>query len=142
VEQVLTKVPLFSRLLQIAIRRRHDADVDADAAAGADRLDLALLQHPQQFDLEGRTRLADLVKEDCPAVGLLKESGVGRHRARKGPALVPEQLRFEQRLGQRTAVERHKRAARTRAEAVNRPRDQLLASARLAVNSDRETGPR
>jgi len=49
-------------------------------------------------------------------------------------ASSPEQLAFEQRLGKRRAVDRDERLAAPRREVVDRPRDQLLAGARLAFD--------
>ena len=48
-------------------------------------------------------------------------------RTGKGALLVAEQLAFDERFGQRRAVDRDERHAPARAEVVNRARDEFLA---------------
>ena len=60
-----------------------------------------------------------------------------RHGARERAAHVAEQLRFDQRLGQRRAVDAHERHLALRAPVVNRARDELLAGAGLARDEHR-----
>jgi len=66
------------------------------------------------------------------AARLLEQSRLVRARARERAAHVPEQLRLEQRLGDRGAVDADERLARARAGAMNRPRDDFLPRAALA----------
>lgn len=44
IEQVFAELPRLGALQQVVVGRRDDADIDLDRFAGADRLDLALLQ--------------------------------------------------------------------------------------------------
>ncbi len=60
-------------LVEPAVRRRHDARVDAARHVLADAPDLPVLQHAQQLGLRARRQLADLVEEERAAVGLLEE---------------------------------------------------------------------
>ena len=57
-------------------------------------------------------------------------------------AHVAEQLGLEQRLRQRAAVERDERLLAPQRVEVDRPRDELLAGARLARHQDRAVGAR
>ena len=65
-------------------------------------------------------------------VGLLEAADLGLVRAGERAALVAEQLRLEELLGERSAVDGDERTGAARAEIVDRARDQLLAGARLA----------
>src|SRR5262249_12396469 len=64
IEEIGSESPGRDRLPQIAISRRDDPDVHSDALARPHRLELLLLQHPQQLDLRLERQLADLVQED------------------------------------------------------------------------------
>src|SRR5438046_10452606 len=97
-----------------------------------DALRSPLLDHPQQLGLRGRRQLADLVQEQRPARGGLEGSLAERVRARKGAALVTEQLVFDEVLGERGAVEGDERAFRIRAEAVQLAGDELLSRSALS----------
>ena len=86
VEQVLAEPLLGHLLLEIDVGGRDHPDVDLGRAAGADRPQLAFLEHAQQLHLQRRRGLADLVEEDRPAVGLLEEPLGVAHRAGERPA--------------------------------------------------------
>ena len=58
-----------------------------------------------------RRHLADLVEEEHAAVGLLDAARLGADGAGERAALVAEQLRLEQLIGQRRAVDRDERPA-------------------------------
>src|SRR5262245_7024770 len=72
IEQVLTKATIGDGLLEIAIRRGDDSNVDAVSAIVADALVLAFLQHSQQLALQIERNLSDFVKEDRASVGQLE----------------------------------------------------------------------
>ena len=95
------------------MRRRDDAHVDLDRVRVADALELALLQHAQQLRLQRRAHRPDLVEEQRALVRLLEASLARADGAGERAAHVAEELRFEQRLGNRAAVERDE-AVRTR----------------------------
>src|SRR5262249_9487751 len=67
-----------------------------------------------------------------PGLGL-----VGRERA----ALIPEQLRFEQIVGNRRTVDVDERSSRAGARPVDGPHDEALAGAGLAAQEDRRGAP-
>ena len=62
--------------------------------------------------------------------------------AREGALLVAEELRLEQRLGQRGARHGHERPRAPRALDVDGPREELLARAALALDEDGRVAPR
>src|SRR5439155_1208759 len=90
--EVLAEPPRLDLGVEVAVRRRQDACVHGDCPVAAEPGDLPLLDHPQQLGLRGRRQLADLVQEQRPARGGLEGSLAERVRARKGAALVTEQL--------------------------------------------------
>src|SRR5437899_13108375 len=63
-------------------------------------------------------------------------------RAGERAFLVAEELRFEQRLGNRSAVDRDKRSIGARAQRVQRAREELLPGAALALEQNRRVGRR
>ncbi len=128
---------MISTVLEVAVGRGHDANVDLDRLAAADALELALLQHAQQLDLHVGGQIAHLVEEQGAAVGHLEAPQPPRHRTREGSLLVTEQLGFEDARCQRGAVDAHERARFARAVDVDRARDHLLAGAGLAAQQDR-----
>ena len=109
---------------------------------GAHRLEGAVLEHAQELHLQGRAHVADLVEEDGAAVREAEApfavvDGVG-----EGAAHVPEQLRLEQLLGDRAAVDGDEHALGAAAAPVQGARDHLLARAALARDQDGAVGVR
>src|SRR5262249_12759087 len=102
----------------------------------ADAADRPLLQGAQELGLKRGRELADLVEEAGAAGRGLEQAAARRERAGERAALVAEQLRLEQRLGQRGVVDDHEGPRGPRAGAVNRARDQLLAGPGLALDQD------
>ena len=107
--EILTERPRVDRRPQVTVRRGDDSGVHLDVAFGADASDLSLLQGPQQFGLDRRSDFADLVQEYRAAAGDFEQTCLVAHGARKSASHVAEQLRFEQRFGQRRAVDAHER---------------------------------
>src|SRR5262249_11113723 len=104
----------------------------------ADRHDLALLEDAEQLRLHRRRHLADLVEEDGALLGRLEEPAAVVRRARERASPVAEQLALEERLLERGAVDGEERRLRTRALAMDRARDELLAGPRLALDQHRD----
>ena len=80
--------------------------------------------------------LTDFIEKHGPALGnfelaLLLDNGSG-----EGALLVAEELAFEQRLGQRGAIDRHARLVGACAVAMNGARHQLFARSALAEDQD------
>ena len=138
VEQILPEASLFDLFFQIPIRGRNEAHIHVHVARGADRLDLALLQHAQQLRLHGRGKLADLVEHERAPVRLREESATRLHGPRERATGVPEQLRLRQVRRDRGAVEAHQRPRRAAALGVDERGDQLLPRSRLAADEERD----
>src|SRR6185436_18154294 len=84
VKEVLAEGAARDELLEVAVRRRHEAHVDADRLDAADPLELALLKSAQELHLHLDGDLADLVEEERPAVGELEPPRLRADRAGEG----------------------------------------------------------
>ncbi len=143
VEQVLAERALGDHVAQVAVRRGDDADVDAShRAVGADLLQLAGFQEPQQQALHAQRHLADFVEEDGAAVGHLELARLVAIGAGEAALDVAEQLRLEQRFGQAGAVDGDDGARGARAALVDGVGDELLADAALAGDKHLGVGTR
>src|SRR5262249_20951592 len=100
----------------------------------------ALGQRAQELGLEERRHLADLVEKQRSAVGQLELANLGAHRAGERAFLVAEQLRLEERRGQRRAIDRNERAVFAPALEMNRARAELLAGAGFAADEHGRVG--
>ena len=139
-EQILPELPLADRRLQIVVCRRQDSHIDRQGAGGADRLHLAVLQHPEYLGLGPRAHVADLVQEDRAAVSLNEFSDLACGGPGKRPLLVPEQLALDQLLGDRRAVHLNKGLPLSLAETMDLPGHQLLAHAALSGDQNGRAG--
>ena len=101
VVQVGAEPPFLHQRFERLVGRGDQPDVDLDRCRAAETLDLALLQHAQQLDLGRRVEVADLVEEERPAFGELEPAFLRRLRAGERAPFVAEELRLDQRLGQR-----------------------------------------
>ncbi len=137
VEQILAERPLGHQPREVAVGGRNHAHVHLDRPRIADALHFPLLQRPQQLHLQRRAHRPHLVEEERALVRLLEPADAVADRAGERAAHVAEQLRLEQRLGNRAAVDRDELAAPPRAVVVNRARHQLLARAGLAADENR-----
>ena len=121
---------------QFLVRRREHADVDLHARRAADRLDHLLLQRPEHLRLRLQAHVADLVQEERAAIRQLELAAPIRDCAGKRPLDVAEQLRLDQLLRDRRAVDFDERPVPPAAHRVYRARDQLLPRPVLAVDQD------
>src|SRR5262249_4050464 len=132
IEQVLADATGRNRVLEVSIGRRDEAHVAAQGRRTAYALELALLQDAQELGLYGQRQLADLVEEQRAGRGQLEAPRLLAVGARERAALVAEELRLQQRLGQGGAVDGQEGTVGPAARGVNRARDDFLAGAALA----------
>jgi hypothetical protein len=136
VVQVFAKALFEHRLLEVLVRGGDDADAGAHRLLAAQPLERTFLHQPQQLGLGRESQRADFVEEDRAAIALLELAAPLLRGAEKGAALVAEQLAFQQRLRDRSAVHRQERALGPLAVLVHGARDQFLAGAALADQQD------
>ena len=88
--QIRAERAFRDRLMQIAIGRGDRANVGPHNACAAQRLELTLLQGPQQLGLCRWRQLGDFVEEQDAAAGQLDLPRLRLRRARKGAPLNPK----------------------------------------------------
>jgi hypothetical protein len=96
-----------------------------------------MLERAQELGLKAWRHLADLIEQERPAMGFLEQALLVRGRARERALDVAEELRLEERLGERRAVDGDEGPARALARVVDGLGDQLLARSRLTVDEHR-----
>ena len=109
VKRSLRKVPAVFAAFRSRLVAAMTRTSTRNGLVPAHALELALLQDAQERDLRLRGQLADLVQEDRPAVRELEPTDALLQRARERPALVPEQLRGNQRRLDGPTVDRDER---------------------------------
>ena len=135
--QILAEAPFGELVLQFAAGG-GDGAKGAFARLGiADRRDLELLDHAQQFDLHVGWNVGRFVKEDRGPVGQFEQTWPGSVGAGERPFDVTEQLALDQRRTERGQIDRHEGPLGSQRVAMNRAGDQLLAGAALAGDQHR-----
>jgi hypothetical protein len=99
---------------------------------------VAFLQHAQELDLCRQREVQDLVQEQRPTRGEVKMAVLVAVGAREGASLVPEELGFDQRLGDCATIEGDEGPLAARAVLVNGACDQFLPGAGLALDQHGE----
>src|SRR5262249_51165479 len=90
VVEVLAERPLRDRAFQIPVRGCHHAHVYLDGFFAANPLELVILQYLKKLGLEPNVHVADLVEQDCAAIGGLKQASLSLKCSRESAALVAE----------------------------------------------------
>src|SRR5690606_12075948 len=109
VEQVLAELAFLDHLPQVAVGGGGDADVDGDRLGRAQRDNATFLDDAEQLGLDLRRKLADLVEEKCAAVGCTDEAQRGLLGAGERALDMAEELRLEQAVAERGAIDRDER---------------------------------
>ena len=138
--KVLAEAPGGDLGDEVAVGGGDDAHIDLHRGRAAEPVDLALLQCAEQLRLQADVHLADLVEQERAAAGGLELADPAGDGAAEGALLVAEQLRFEQVLRDRRAVQRNERAARAARAAMQVARQHLLAGARFTRDQHRCLG--
>src|SRR3954449_7523322 len=84
IEQVQAEGSSCDHGLQVLMSREYYAGFEGNGPAAAETGKLALLQHPQKFNLCLETKFADFVEEQSAASSLFKVADPGSVRAGKG----------------------------------------------------------
>ena len=107
IEEIFAKFVCGDPVDQPPVGCGDDAHVDDRCAPfGADALNFAVLQKPQQRGLHLKAHLPDFVHEDRAAVRLLEPALFVAVRVGETAAHVSEKLRGQQRIGNARAVDR------------------------------------
>src|SRR5713101_1301619 len=142
VVQITAKFPVRDHLFEIAIRRSNQPDVDFSRHGAAQALEFTLLENPQELGLDLNWDVSHLIQEQSAFVGKFETADFLCNRSGKGSSLVAKEFAFQQVKRDSGAVQFDVRTSTTRADVVNRMRDELLACACLTLNHySRRRGP-
>ena len=142
VEKILAKCSARNFLLQVFVRCGDDAHVDAQGFVGAHALEALFLKHAQNFRLRAQAHVADFIEKERTAVGFLKFADFVFCRTGKAALDVAEELRFDQLLGNRGAINFHERAFAAKARGMQGARNKFLARAAFTIDKDAAVGRR
>lgn len=132
----------LDRAVEIDVRGRDDPHVDRDRFLPAEPLDLAFLQEAQQARLAFDRHVADFVEKQRAAVRRFDPARAPLVRAGERAALIAEQLRLQQVMRNRAAIDRDERPLAADGALVDRERRQFLAGSRLARDEHARVGLR
>ena len=136
VVEILAEAPGGHGLLDVLVGGGQHAHVHLDGVAAAHAGELPVLEHVQELALERRVEIADLVEEDRAVVGGLELAHLEGMGPREGPALVAEELGFEQLARHRGAVDLDVGPRLAGRVVVDGAGHQVLAGSRLARDED------
>ena len=138
VVEVLPEAPGQDLIHQRDVIGGENAHIHGHRVASAEGPDLAFLQHAKELGLNRQRKVRDLVEEEAASLRELEVPVLPLTRAGERPLFVAEQLGLDQRLRNPATVERDEGSCASKAQLVNRPRDELLSRAGLPLNEDRE----
>ncbi len=117
--EVFSKTPIFHDLAKVAIGGGDHTHVGTCGAGAANASNLTVLQNAEQLGLHRRVDVPDLVEEQGPAFCFLEEAWLGRMCSRECAPNVPEELAFEQVVGNRSTVDGNEGLRRALAREVD-----------------------
>src|SRR5688572_17724962 len=142
VVEIFPELRRLNLLAQVAVRGRDQPDVGAAGdRVAADRLNLSGFGKAQQHRLHPEAHLPQFVQEQRPVVGLANQPRLVPVGAGEAAPDVAEEFRFEQGLGNATAIDGHERPRHPRVVGVDQLRHDLLANPGLAENQYLGFGP-
>ena len=106
IEQVVAEAARTHTLLQVDVRRGHNARVHLNQCLTAHPAERKVLEDPKQIDLNGQGGLSQLIEKQRPAICHGKHAVTSVHGAGERAPLMPKQLRLEKGLAEGTAVDR------------------------------------
>ncbi len=104
-QQILAEQAIVAQLRRGHVGRGDDADIDRHRPVGADRRDLPLFEHGEQFGLQMQRQIADLVEEQGAAAGRLDAPDPVALGVGKGAFHMTEQLGIDQLGGDRAEID-------------------------------------
>src|SRR4029077_12558264 len=125
---------------QVPVSRRYYADVDGNRLITPDPLQLSFLEYSQEGKLCLGRKLADLVKENRPAIGGFEASCASLKRPGKGTFFVAEKFGSNQRGRNDRAINANKCPRRAPGPLMDGTGNQFLSRTGLAQNQHRGIG--
>ena len=140
VVEVFPKRAFVDHLAKVAVGRSHYAHVDGNHPRSAHALHLSRFENAQELRLKADVELADLVQEQGAAVGHFEAAAFAVGGTGERAAFVAEQNAFDEVRGDRAAVLNDEGTLRALGGAMNRPGDELLASAGFPAHEHGQIG--
>src|SRR5438445_2632451 len=129
-KEILAKLLLLDRHLEIAVRRRDDAHVHGDGVPAPEPLNQLVLEHAQQLGLSAWVHIADFIEENCAVVGLFKAADATDFSIGERARLMPEEFALQQVFRNGDAIDFDERLLVPLATMLpERAGDQFLAAA-------------
>ena len=142
VVEILPETPRLHVGRQVAVGGAHDAHIHRLFLRGAERAYAALLDRAQQFGLHGQRQVANFIKKQGAALCGLKIACAVLGGAGVGAFARAKELGFQQRFGDRTAVDSNQRPGGALAVFMQGACHQLFAGTRLATHQHRRHAAR
>src|SRR5215813_4402100 len=127
--EILAQVTFANSVRGMAVRCANKPEIGFLSLFAAQAVINALLQNPQELRLKLDWHLGDFVQKQTSAVGPADQAGLIHSCPGESALNVPEQLRLDELLWKRRAVDLHEWFSGSQALIVNRVCDQLLAGA-------------
>src|SRR5512137_29820 len=137
IEKVVAKTALLHFLFQVFVGGHNDTRIHLHHSLTSKGVKNHFAKNPKQLGLHCERHFRYLVQKESAAVCLGQQASSRLRGARKGPFLIAEQLTFKERLGNSSAIDRHKRTALPGARQVQRLRNQFLSGAALTADIDK-----
>ena len=141
-QQVFAEHVLPDPILERLVRRGDHANVNAHRNLATDAIELTLREHAQQTGLQLRRHIADLIEEQCAAIGLFETTAAQGICAGERALFVAEQFGLQQIGSECRCVQRNEGFVRTRTVTMQSSRDELFARARFARDQHRHARTR
>src|SRR4026208_446980 len=109
--KVQPKASLLDRFWQVLVGRRNHSQVNLNVGRAAQAADGLVFEDTQHLGLQGHGHLANLIEEDSPAAGHLKNPFLLSAGIRERSLLVPEEFTFKEGFWNSGAVDGKKRLA-------------------------------
>ena len=100
------------------------------------------MKHSQQGDLRFLGQLSDFIQKDGTAVGRLEPTEASLERSGERALFMPEQLRRNQRLRDRGAIDANERTTRPPGSTMDRTGDELFTRPRFTLDQNGRVGRR
>ena len=127
---------MLDHVREIAVRRRHYANVDLDGAGTSQSLKFLFLEDPQQFRLQFERNISDFIEEKRALMRQFEAADLPRNRPGECAFLMAEQFTFQQASRNGGAIHFDKGVLAARTELMERARDEFLPCSRFPSDQD------
>src|SRR4029077_19761266 len=123
---ITAKFVALHHVRQIPVGGGYQPNIYLMSPGTSQALEFLFLQNAQQFGLQSRRNVSNLVKKQRSLVGQFEAADLLRDGAGKGASFMPEEFAFQQVKWNGSAIQLYEWTAASRAQIVNRAGDQLF----------------